>query len=106
MKNIPESDWKKLHSLQKDLLNLACERILKKISGLMSQSKGNAHETYLNIWDVMTEEDRELSAMFDDVKRSNAVFKLAQLKRNRIISDEKFEEFSTETKHLVNAINE
>jgi hypothetical protein len=106
MENIPESDWKKLRSLQNDLLDLACERILEKIAALMAQRTGNAHETYLTIWDVMKEEDGELSAMFDDVKRSNAIFKLAQMKRNRIISDERFEEFSAETKHLVNAINE
>jgi hypothetical protein len=106
MENIPESDWKKLRSLKDDLLNIACDRILQKISALIAQQEGNAHETYLKLWDVMKEEDEDISAMFDDLKRSNAFFKLAHLRRNRVISDERFEEFSAETKHLVNAINE
>jgi hypothetical protein len=101
MENIPESDWKKLRSLKDDLLNIACDRILQKISALIAQQEGNAHETYLKLWDVMKEEDEDISAMFDDLKRSNAFFKLAHLRRNRVI-----EEFSAETKHLVNAINE
>jgi len=57
------------------------------------------------LWDLIKEEDEEIAAMFDDLKRNNAVFKLARLKGNRIISDERFEQFSSETRLLVDSIN-
>ena len=39
--------------------------------------------------------------MFDDLKRSNASHKLAAWRRNNVISDEDFSEFSDKTKQTV-----
>ncbi len=52
----------------------------------------------------MREEDKEISLMFDDLKRSTAIFKLAMWKRNRILSDEDFEEFTEETQERIDSI--
>ena len=53
--------------------------------------------THLQLWKLLKEEDREISIMFDDLKRSNAIHKLAAWKHNDIISEERFAEFSDET---------
>ena len=103
--SIPEKDWKKLRSLKLVLLNQACESILEKISTVMEKRKGHEHETYLKIWDIMHKEDKAISMMFDDFKRSNAIYKLAHLRYHKVVSDEDFETFSEETKHMVSVIN-
>ena len=41
--------------------------------------------------------------MFDDIKRSNAILKLAAWKHNGAISNESFATFSDETQQTVNA---
>ncbi len=42
--------------------------------------------------------------MFDDLKRSNAIFKLAMWKRNGILSGEDFEELTEETQNRIDSI--
>jgi len=44
--------------------------------------------------------------MFDDLKRSNAVMKLAIWKHNGLISDEKMAEFTNETQQSVELFNQ
>jgi hypothetical protein len=106
MKRFPESDWKKLRAMQGDVLNFACERIFEKIEGITRARKGKEHEVYLKVWKLMKKEDREISLMFDDLKRSSAIHKLAAWKRNGVISNESFSEFSDETKQTIISLNE
>jgi hypothetical protein len=37
MRNIPESDWKKIRVLKDSVLNIACERIFEKINEIMEE---------------------------------------------------------------------
>lgn len=106
MKSVPERDWKKLRAMKDDMLNIACERIFEKIDKMMEERKRKDHETYLKLWELLKKEDREISVMFDDLKRNNAVHKLAAWKHNGVISNESFAEFSDETQQTVKELNE
>ena len=106
MKKFPESDWKKLRGLKDDALNLSCERVFEKIEKLSHGRKGQEHKAYLDLWKLIEKEDKEIGIMFDDLKRSNAYYKLAAWKRNNVISDEKFSEFSDETRQTVELLME
>jgi hypothetical protein len=101
MNKITESDWKKLRSLKDDALDLACERIFEKIKKITDGRKGQEHKAYLNLWKLIKSEDHEISIMFDDLKRSNAFYKLAAWRLNNVISAEDFSEFSDETKQAI-----
>ncbi len=106
MRSVPESDWKKLRAMKDDVLNVACERIFEKIEKIMKEREGSVHAAYLQLWKLLKEEDREISLMFDDLKRSNAIHKLAAWKHNNVISDKRFTEFSVETQETVKMLNE
>ena len=69
MKSVPESDWKKLRAMKGDVLNFTCERIFEKIEAITRERKGKEHEAYPKLWKLMKKEDREISLMFDDLKR-------------------------------------
>ena len=101
MKNFPESDWVKLRSLKENALNIACENIFEKIEKLTHERIGQEHKTYLDLCELIKKEDIEISIIFNDLKRSNAFHKLVAWRRNNIISDEKFSEFSNETQQTV-----
>ena len=103
-RDIPERDWKKLRSLKDPALNISCERIFQKIERLIESRGAEGHRYYLKLWKVMEEEDKEISLMFDDLKRSTAIFKLSVWKRNRLLSDENFEEFSEETQRRIESL--
>jgi len=96
MRSIPESDWKKLRSMKGDVLSVACARIFEKVDGILNEREGKEHSAYLKLWKLINQEDREISLMFDELRRSNAIEKLAAWKRNGVISDESFSEFTNE----------
>ena len=103
-RDIPEKDWKKLRSLKDSALNIACERIFEKIKKLIVSRGAENHKYYLKLWKLMRGEDKEISLMFDDLKRSTAIFKLAMWKKNGILSQESFDELSKETQEHIDLI--
>lgn len=94
MTSIPEKDWKMLSVLKENLLNSACETIFQRIEQLSSTRKGREHATYLELWKLMNQEDKVIAEMFDDLKRSNAVFKIAALKHHGVLTDDQLALFS------------
>ena len=103
---ISEKDWKIIRSMKDNLLNVACSRILKRIYALIKNEEESAHEIYLQLWKTMRDEDKEISICFDDIKRSNAVFKASVWKRNGLISDDQIKRFSDETQQRIRNIEE
>ena len=103
-RGIPERDWKKLRSLKDSALDTACERVFQKISEVIEARGTQNHKYYLKLWELMREEDKEVSLMFDDLKRSTAIFKLAMWKRNGILSSEDFSDLTEETQERIEVI--
>ena len=102
--DIPERDCKKLRAIKDAALNIACERIFQNITKLIDSRGAESHKYYLKLWKVLQEKDKEISLMFDDLKRSTAIFKLAMWKKNGILSGEDFEELTEETKKRIESI--
>jgi hypothetical protein len=102
--NIPEKDWKKVRVLKETAINIACERVFHKINTLIESRGAESHKYYLKLWKVIKAEDKEIGLMFDDLKRSTAIFKLAMWKKNGILSDDDFEEFTIETQKRIDSI--
>ncbi len=102
--DIPERDWKKLRAKKDTALNIVCERIFLKITKIIESRGSESHKYYQKLWKVMKEEDKEISLMFDDLKRSTAIFKLAMWKKNGILSGEDFEELTEETQKRIESI--
>ena len=104
-RDIPERDWKKLRSLKENALNIACERIFHQINALLKSRGSESHKYYLKLWKLIRAEDEEIGLMFDDLKRSTAIFKLTMWKRNGILSKEAFKELTEETQLRIESIS-
>lgn len=101
MSSVPEKDWKRLNRLKESLLNSACEAIFQRIEQISSTRKGREHATYLELWKLINKEDDVIAEMFNDLKRSNAVLKIAALKHHGVLTDEQVALFSQETQDEV-----
>lgn len=88
MSDISEKDWKIIRSMKDRILNLACERILAKISKIIKNEGDHAHARYLELWKMLRSENEDIAIMFDDLKRSNALIKLAKWKFHGLITDD------------------
>lgn len=104
MKPIVEKDWKLIRSMKDSKLNQACEQILG-VAGSAITNKGNKnHAAYLDVWEIVQAGDDKIAEMFDDLRRSNAVLKLAAWKRNSLLTENELNEFSEETRSAIEAI--
>ena len=73
MNNIPEPDWKIARKLYKVLLQRKCERILNEVENEILNNSCNHHGKYLNIYELINTQNKEVAESFDDLRRSNAI---------------------------------
>lgn len=97
MNTIPERDWKKLRGMKGVLLDTACERIFQKIQAIVDGRAGRTHAAYLALWKLLDAEDKKIATMFDDLKRSNGILKLAAWRENGLLTEEELASLSDET---------
>lgn len=101
MTSVPEKDWKRLSSLKDSLLNSACETIFRHLEQISSTRQGQEHAAYLELREELKKQDDAIAEMFNDLKRSNAVFKIAALKHYGVLTDQQLALFSEETQQQV-----
>lgn len=99
--NIQESDWKKIRTLKENALNIASERTLQNVENLVKSRGAESYKYYQKLWKLLREKDKEISLMFDDLKRSNAILKLSAWRKYGVLSDETLQELSEETQKRI-----
>lgn len=97
---IPEADWRRLSTLKPVALERLCNRILEELT-LVAQSEDTSHERYLNIFKLIQDRDKQIALAFDRLSRSNALYKLTEMRRENLLTDQEFAEFSDETRRIV-----
>jgi hypothetical protein len=102
-REIPESDWKKLGALKPLVLQRFCERTLLAIKAQLHEEEvlNDAHKTYLEIYKYIHEEDRVLSLLFDDWRRSTVRMTLMGWLRAGLLTESEFNTLSEETKSSI-----
>jgi hypothetical protein len=104
MREFNERDWKVLRQLQPIVLERFCKRILDEIQSTSLSPSRSFHERYLDIYKLIHKRNEEISDAFDDVRRSNALIRIASMKALGLLSEEEFSQFSEETRNIVAAI--
>jgi len=103
-RQIPESDWKILRQLKPMLLERFCRRVLADVAQVMNNNAETHHQRYLRIFQLLREQDDDLARAFDDIRRSNALFKLTAMRALGLLTDEEFMQFRPETRTLIDEL--
>ena len=101
MREIKESDWKILRQLQSLALERLCEEILLEIAQINADTAKTFHERYLSIYKILQRRDKEVARIFDDLRRSTALIKLAAMKSHGLLTEDEFSRFSEETREVI-----
>ena len=101
MSDIREKDWKIIRSMKDRVLDLACERILEKLSGIIESKDGGNHARYLELWKTLRAEDEKIGIMFNDLRRSSALRQVSLWKLHELITDDDIASFSPETQERI-----
>ena len=104
MKHIKESDWKYLRKIKDAILNRHCNAILEVIGLINENRKGEEHKSYIQIYRLLEDKDKEIATTYNDIKRSNAIEKIYLMRRHLAMTDTEFSKFSEETQDRVNHI--
>lgn len=101
-RDFPETDWKTLSRLKPLALERLCQRILTTSDDIIVRAKeGGYHSAYLELFKHIETNDKRVSDCFDDWRRSQAVFILANWRREKLVTDEEFAAFNAETRDIV-----
>ena len=96
--SIPEKDWKYLRSIEKELLSELCRTINQKAAEIVHAGSGSEHDKYLLLYKHLKGSDAVVAECFDDWRRSNLLFKLPLLHRQKILRNEHILNLTDETR--------
>jgi hypothetical protein len=98
MGDFHEADWKTLRALQPVLLDRLCTRIMDELRGVMDDTGMTAHQRYLKLFKLLDERNDEVAAGFDDMRRSRAIQRLANIYELGLFTDDELERFTPKTR--------
>jgi hypothetical protein len=104
-RQIKESDWKVFRELHGIALERFCRRVIEELQSATDSCSGGYHDCYLRITDLVRRRDKRLARIFDDLRRSNAFFVLANIKRAGLLTDDELMRLSAETREAVERID-
>jgi hypothetical protein len=98
---ISESDWRLFRQLRPIALERFCQRVLSDVEKLAQDGAKTGHDRYLAIYNLMQQRDRELSAIFDDPRRSMAIEQLARMCALDLLTDDEIAPFAPEPRAVI-----
>ena len=101
---IKESDWRLFRQLHKAALERFCERVLKEVRSTAANDGDSYHDRYLKLFSLIQDRDKAIASMFNDVRRSNALILLANIKQAGLLTAAEFAQFSAETREAIDRI--
>jgi hypothetical protein len=91
---IQERDWKYLRSIQTELLNELCSRILTEAGRIAAREEGTPHEKYLKLHRYIGKSDDIVAECFDDWRRSKISHRILALRHHKMLTDEHVKQMS------------
>ena len=103
---IPETDWKLFRKLRELALERFCDRILREVGSLASDSAKTSHERYLQVYRFIDQSDEDVARLFNDARRSQALMQLALMCSHKLLTPAEIAGFTVATRDRLAVIAE
>jgi len=90
--------FREIHPIARDRF---CQHVLSEIVSISSAPGQTAHQRYLKVFDVLSDKDKELAALFDNPRRSRAREHLSMIASAGLLTDEELSRFTPETRKSI-----
>ena len=97
-RDLQERDWKLLRQVATVALERFCGRVLRQAAAISNAPDKSNHERYLELYQLMKEQDRDLASAFNDHRRSTMLQKLAWIYSLGLLTEDEFGAFSEVTR--------
>jgi hypothetical protein len=101
MLEIRESDWKVLRRVHPLALERFCERVLAEVARISREDAKSYHARYLEIFELIQQDNQKLAHMFDNPRRSQAFMMLAQIRSQGLLTEDEFSSLSEQTRGAI-----
>jgi hypothetical protein len=101
MRGIKEPDWKLVRRLHSQALERLCKQILLELEQVTTDHAKTFHQRYISAYELLQRRDKELASVFDDLRGSTALIKLAAMKYRDLLTEDEFSQVSEETRESV-----
>jgi hypothetical protein len=102
--NISEPDWILLQALCRTALERYCERSLDELKRLVCEAGPSPHQRFLQVADLVQQQEEELGRTFGDMRRSTAVLRLVAFCARGLVNEAELQLFSDETRDVMGSI--
>ena len=96
-----EADWKTLRRMKDELLQRASITAIERVHAIIAGPEADAHKKYIDLWSALKVEDAKIARMFNDMKRSNALFKIFEMTNNQLLTAKEVETFTQDTRDRI-----
>ena len=100
-RDIPERDWKLFRQIHPVARDRFCEQVLSEICSASSAASQSAHQRYLKVFELLSDKNKELAALFDNPRRSSARGQLAMIASAGLLTDDELSRFTPETRKSI-----
>jgi hypothetical protein len=105
MVSFPESDWRVLTRFKPLALDRLCKRYIDKAENLSRKTTdSNYYQAYLELYKSLGKAEKSLDLCFNDWRRSTAIYTLANWQREKLLTEQEYQQFSQETQNNANLI--
>lgn len=96
MNEVIESDWKYFRSQLDTWRERYLSKVNQKLASILSDEKLNETDKFWKLKKACEQKARVLSNCFDDIRRSTMILRLAEMYKNKIITNEDLKAFQDE----------
>ncbi|PSR23034.1 MAG: hypothetical protein C7B45_04465 [Sulfobacillus acidophilus] len=93
---IAEADWRTFKEVRARALDRFSRRIVDECRLVCDDQSVSDHARYLKLYDLLRQRDKEVQRMFDDFRRSTAIFCLMDMWRQGLVDEDELRQFSPE----------
>jgi hypothetical protein len=99
--DVPEADWKIFRKIRQAALERFCRRVLKQLEGICADESRSPLDRVGIARAEFAEADTKLAQAFDNPRRSQMLWQLAQMHGERLVEPSELEQFSKPTRDRV-----
>ncbi len=93
-----ESDWKTFKLIKDEALSVFCTRALDDAQDAISDTTKPAHDRYLLLHKLVQNHYKEMTSVFNDHSRSNALLQLTAIRAHGLVDESMLAELSSEVR--------
>ena len=101
--DIKESDWKIFKELHTIAMERFSRRTLPEIERLLADQDKTGHERLCDVIELVRRRHKELRELFDDYRRSAALFQLMGFRSRGLMTDDELARLSPEIRQTIEA---